>query len=181
MYLVSYGCSIGIETPAAFRIAWGVQAAPGFILFAALFFFPESPRWLASKDRWEDAHYVLANLHAHGDLGAPVVVAELEEVREAVRLAAESKDIGYAGLFAPNIWRRTMVGVSVQVWQQLLGGNVMLYYLVYIFNMAGLVSGFRPLTAHLANCLIDWKCSSNIVHYPICHLFGYNWRHIALY
>lgn len=153
MYLVSYGCSISINSPAAFRIAWGVQAVPGFILFIALFFFPESPRWLASKDRWEDAHYVLANLHARGDLGAPVVVAELEEVREAVRLAAESKDIGYIGLFAPNIWRRTMVGVSVQIWQQLLGGNVMLYYLVYIFNMANLVRSSEPFVLGGTNSL----------------------------
>lgn len=30
----------------------------------------------------------------------------------------------------------------MQMWQQLLGGNVMLYYLVYIFNMAGEVSNF---------------------------------------
>ena len=140
MYLVSYGCSINIKGPAAFRIAWGVQAIPGFILGISLFFFPESPRWLASKDRWEEAHTVLANLHANGDVNNVVVIAELEEVREAVKLASESKDIGYLGLFGPKMWKRTLVGVSVQVWQQLIGGNVMLYYLVYIFNMAGLVS-----------------------------------------
>lgn len=140
MYLISYGCSVSINRPAAFRIAWGVQAVPGFVLLAALFFFPESPRWLASKDQWDEAHMVLANLHAGGDPNNAFVVAELEEVREAVRLAAEAKQVGYLGLFGPRIWRRTVVGVSVQIWQQLLGGNVMLYYLVYIFNMAGLVS-----------------------------------------
>jgi hypothetical protein len=140
MYLISYGCSISIHSPTAFRIAWGIQAVPGAILFAALFFFPESPRWLAAKDRWEETHDILANLHARGDLNDPVVIAELEEVREAVRVAALSKDVGYIGLFGPKVWRRTLVGFSVQVWQQLLGGNVMLYYLIYIFNMAGLVS-----------------------------------------
>lgn len=140
MYLISYGCSVNISGPAAFRVAWGVQAVPGFILSAALFFFPESPRWLANHDRWEEAHEILASLHANGDKNDPVVIAELEEVREAVRIANESKDIGYLGLFAKGMWKRTLVGVSVQVWQQLLGGNVMLYYLVYIFNMAGMVS-----------------------------------------
>ena len=120
MYLISYGCSINIKGPAAFRIAWGVQAIPGFILGGALFFFPESPRWLASHDRWEEAHFNLAHLHAGGDLDSPVVLAELEEVREAVRIAQESKDIGYLGLFAPGVWKRTLVGVSVQIWQQLL-------------------------------------------------------------
>lgn len=142
MYLISYGCSVSIPTAKAFRIAWGIQAVPGVVLFVALFFFPESPRWLANHDRWEEAHYVLANLHAKGDHSDPVVIAELEEVREAVRVAAESKDIGYLGLFAPGVWKRTLVGVSVQVWQQLLGGNVMLYYLTYIFSMAGMVSQF---------------------------------------
>lgn len=146
MYLISYGCSVTIPTPAAFRIAWGIQAVPGFVLFLALFLFPESPRWLASHDRWEEAHEILANLHAKGDLNNAVVIAELEEVREAVRIAAESKDIGYLGLFAPKVWKRTLVGVSAQVWQQLLGGNVMLYYLAYIFSMAGMV-GALAITA----------------------------------
>ncbi|GJN71354.1 sugar transporter [Purpureocillium lilacinum] len=172
MYLISYGCSVTIDTPAAFRIAWGVQGVPGFVLFAALFFFPESPRWLASKDRWEEAHEVLANLHAKGDLGDPVVVAELEEVREAVRLAAESQDIGYLGLFAPGVWKRTVVGVSVQVWQQLLGGNVMLYYLVYIFNMAGL-SGNVALTSSIIQYAIFLVTTGAIL--PIIDRLGRRW------
>jgi MFS family permease len=46
MYFISYGCSF-IGSPSAFRLAWGLQAVPGGVLFASLFFFPESPRgWL---------------------------------------------------------------------------------------------------------------------------------------
>ncbi|KAF4970142.1 hypothetical protein FSARC_2739 [Fusarium sarcochroum] len=153
MYLISYGCSVGIKDASAFRIAWGIQAVPAFILLGGLFFFPESPRWLAQHDRWEEAHFNLAHLHAGGDLDSPVVIAEMEEVREAVRIARESKDIGYLGLFAPGVWKRTMVGVSVQIWQQLLGGNVMLYYLVYIFNMAGM-TGNTALTSSIIQYVI---------------------------
>lgn len=140
MYLISYGCATRVSGPAAFRIAWGLQAVPGAVLFVALWFFPESPRWLASKDRWDEAHEVLAHLHAKGDRQSPLVLTELEEVREAAGVAADSKSYGYAALFGPKMWQRTLVGVSVQIWQQLLGGNIMLYYLVYIFNMAGIVS-----------------------------------------
>ncbi|KAJ6441113.1 sugar transporter [Purpureocillium lavendulum] len=201
MYLISYGCSVTVDTPAAFRIAWSVQGIPGFILFAALF-FPESPRWLASKDRWEEAHGILANLHAGGDLGDPVVVAELEEVREAVRLAAESKDIGYLGLFAPGVWKRTLVGVSVQVWQQLLGGNVMLYYLVYIFNMAGLVRTMsesfaskrmaadkifrsREMSLSHRNDILTWSISGSpakaviALAYIFVGVYGLTWAPVA--
>lgn len=171
MYLISYGCSRGVQGPTAFRIAWGLQGVPGFILFGVLFFFPESPRWLANKDRWEECHEILAQLHAKGDHSSAIVVAELEEVREACRIAAESKDIGYLGLFAPGIWKRTLVGVSAQVWQQLLGGNIMLYYLVYIFNMAGMVRTpeiCKPTAS--ANITADWQRCLDFIHYPIRHL-----------
>lgn len=120
MYLISYGCAKSVEGPAAFRIAWGIQAIPGFVLGISLFFFPESPRWLAAHDRWEETHFNLAHLHANGEMDHPIVLAELDEVREAVRIDQESKDLGFMGLFAPNMWKRTMIGVSVQVWQQLL-------------------------------------------------------------
>ncbi|KAL5358552.1 general substrate transporter [Aspergillus floccosus] len=140
MYLISYCCSEGVEGPAAFRIAWGVQAIPAVILLAALPFFPESPRWLAGKERWEESLDTLALLHAKGDRNDPVVQVEWEEVQEAVRLAQESKDISFLSLFGPKIWKRTVCGVSAQVWQQLLGGNVAMYYVVYIFQMAGMGS-----------------------------------------
>lgn len=132
MYLISYGCAVTVDGPAAWRIAWGVQAAPGAVLGLALLFFPESPRWLAGRDRWEEVHEVLAHLHAKGDFHDPIVLAELEEVKEAARIAREASDISFIGLFGPGIWKRTLAGCSVQVWQQLLGGNVMLYYLVCV-------------------------------------------------
>lgn len=182
MYLISYGCSLHVKGPSAFRIAWGVQAIPGAILFVALWFFPESPRWLASKDRWEECHEVLANLHAKGDRENSVVIAELEEVREAVRVASESKDIGYLGLFAPGIWKRTLVGVSVQVWQQLLGGNVMLYYLVYIFNMAGVVSSTAMRVACWRSLIFATtvrQYCSYVVHHSIRHLPRHHWRYVT--
>ncbi|PYH47020.1 sugar porter family MFS transporter [Aspergillus saccharolyticus JOP 1030-1] len=138
MYLISYGCGQGISGPASFRVAWGIQGIPALILLAALPFFPESPRWLASKERWEEALDTLAAIHAKGDRDDPVVQAEYEEVQEAVRVAQEAKDVSFLALFGPKIWKRTLCGVSAQVWQQLLGGNVAMYYVVYVFDMAGM-------------------------------------------
>ncbi|KAH6651989.1 general substrate transporter [Truncatella angustata] len=153
MYLISYGCVNGVQSPSAFRIAWGIQGVPALVLFGVLFFFPESPRWLAQKDRWEECEDILAHLHGKGDRHHAAVITELEEVREAARVAAESKSVSMLGLFGPKIWKRTLAGCSVQFWQQLLGGNVMLYYLVYIFNMAGM-SGNVALTSSIIQYVI---------------------------
>ncbi|KAL1605266.1 hypothetical protein SLS60_004812 [Paraconiothyrium brasiliense] len=131
MYLICYGCIQGISGPAAFRVAWGVQAIPAIILFFALFFFPESPRWLAGRERWEEVLDILADLHGKGDQNDPIVLAEYEEVREAQRIAAEAHGVGFFELFGPRIWKRTVAGTSVQMWQQLLmaglSGNTNLY------------------------------------------------------
>ncbi|KAI9848048.1 MAG: hypothetical protein M1837_001150 [Sclerophora amabilis] len=137
MYMISYGCTF-IPGPGSFRTAWGVQAVPALVLLGALIFFPESPRWLASKDRWDDCLATLAHLHANGDTEDPAVQAEYLEVREAQKISSESSELPVVGLFGPRMWRATTAGVAAQLWQQLLGGNVMMYYIVYVFNMAGL-------------------------------------------
>jgi MFS family permease len=74
-YFIQYGASNidgGPNNPnqgtAAFRIPWGVQIVPAVILFFGMFFLPRSPRWLASKDRWEEAIQVMAHLHGGGDI-----------------------------------------------------------------------------------------------------------------
>jgi MFS family permease len=59
MFFISFGCSY-IDGTASFRIPWGLQMLPAIFLFTMLLFLPESPRWLAKKDRWEEAKSVLA-------------------------------------------------------------------------------------------------------------------------
>lgn len=89
---------------------------------------------------------MLADLHGKGDRSHPVVLAEFEEVQEAQRIAAQAAGVGFLSLFGPKIWKRTLAGTSVQAWQQLLGGNVAMYYVVYIFQMAGLSGKYPVIT-----------------------------------
>lgn len=106
---------------AAFRIPWGIQAVPGLILFLGLFFFPRSPRWLASKDRWEEAIEVLAHLHGGGDANDPKVLAEYKEIEEALRFEREVAETSFAALVKPRILKRVILGMSIQMWSQLCG------------------------------------------------------------
>ncbi|ODV88634.1 hypothetical protein CANCADRAFT_126349 [Tortispora caseinolytica NRRL Y-17796] len=136
MFYISYGCT-HIEGPASFRTAWGIMILPGIVLMASLFLVPESPRWLASKDRWEEAAFIVSKIEAGGNLDDERAKAELEEVRISVEINRQSKNVSIIDLFAKGSRTRTFVGVSAQIWQQLTGMNVAMYYVVNLFQMAG--------------------------------------------
>jgi hypothetical protein len=106
-YFIQYGASFadgGASDPnqgtAAFRIPWGIQIIPAVILLFGMFFLPQSPRWLASKDRWEESITVLADLHGGGDMNHPKVLAEYQEIEEALRFQREEakSDLKYVGI-----------------------------------------------------------------------------------
>ncbi|KAK9384091.1 general substrate transporter [Kockiozyma suomiensis] len=137
MFYISYGCSF-IDGPASFRTAWGLQMVPGALLFSTLFFFPESPRWLAAHDRWDEALEIIRHVQGtYGQADSDEVTIEIQELREAVRIDKECADVTYLDLFKKGSRLRTFVGASAQVWQQMTGMNVMMYYVVYTFAMAG--------------------------------------------
>jgi len=137
MFYISYGCSF-ISGPSAFRIPWGLQMLPGALLFLGLMFLPRSPRWLAKHGRWEEAESTLALLHGDGNIHHPYVKQELEEIRNMVEFERENADTSILELFKPNMINRTHIGVFTQIWSQLTGMNVMMYYITYVFQMAGL-------------------------------------------
>ncbi|KAI4180312.1 MAG: hypothetical protein L6R41_007310 [Letrouitia leprolyta] len=150
---ISYGSTF-VDGTAAFRIPWGVQMVPAMLLFGAMFFLPESPRWLARKDRWEEAHAVLTLVHSKGDPDSPFVRRELAEIREMVEFERKNSDVTYLELFKPKMINRTHIGLFTQIWSQLTGMNVMMYYITYVFLMAG-VSGNANLVASSIQYVIN--------------------------
>ncbi|KAI0134251.1 general substrate transporter [Xylariales sp. AK1849] len=137
MFFICYGCSY-LSGTAAFRVPWGLQAVPALLLFLGLLFMPESPRWLAKKDRWEEAKAVLDLVHGKGDPNSPWVAREMSEIREVVEFERRNADVTYFELLKPSMINRTHIGIFTQIWSQLTGMNVMMYYITYVFTMAGL-------------------------------------------
>ncbi|KAG0356037.1 hypothetical protein BG005_005047 [Podila minutissima] len=145
-FFIQYGCS-KIESNAAFRIPWGIQVVPGVILLAGTTVFPYSPRWLADKGRMEEALEVLANLRAGGDKNDPEVVAEFREIEDAVNFDKTQAARSYAELFRKPAARRVFLGMTLQSWSQLTGMNVAMYYIVFIFQGAGITGEDANLQA----------------------------------
>jgi MFS family permease len=128
MFYISYGCSF-LDGPQAFRIPWALQMLPAIGLFFGMIMLPESPRWLARKDRWDDCHAVLTLVHGKGDPNAPFVAREYKDIKEMVEFERQNADVTYLELLKPNMINRTHIGVFTQIWSQLTGMNVMMYYI----------------------------------------------------
>ncbi|KAK9372734.1 general substrate transporter [Lipomyces chichibuensis] len=135
-YFIEYGCSF-IDSTASFRIPWAIQAVPGIILFTGLFWFPRSPRWLASKDQWEEALTVLAFLRTtKKDINDPHVLAEYREIEDQIKSEREIDSSLLRELVSKKMRRRVLLAMAIQLLGQLSGANLLNYYIVYLFQSA---------------------------------------------
>ncbi|KAK4071904.1 hypothetical protein Trihar35433_3968 [Trichoderma harzianum] len=146
MYYITFGTQY-TKSDAVFRVPWAVQMFPALVLFVALFFIPESPRWLASQDRWEEALDVLASVHGQGNQQAPIVQAQYAEIRESMAVSESQGEVKWAELIHPDNIHRISNGIFVHIWTQLSGNNALLYYIVYIFQMAGLTGNVKLIAS----------------------------------
>ncbi|KAF9230233.1 hypothetical protein BU15DRAFT_69372, partial [Melanogaster broomeanus] len=152
-YFVQFGCSY-IDGTASFRIPWGVQIIPAIILGL-------SPRWLVDHGREEEALQILADLHGNGNRNDPLVELEFEEIRQQVNFEQNEGAKSYADLLKPGVFRRVGLGCSLQMWSQLSGMNVMMYYIIYVFEGAGLTGRRGNLIADSVQYVLNMGTTSS--------------------
>jgi sugar porter (SP) family MFS transporter len=153
-YFIQFGCSY-IDGKASFRIPWGLQAIPAIILSLGMIWFPESPRWLIDNHREEEALEILADLHAHGDKNNELVQLEYNEILQQVDFERKEGAKSYWDVFKPGVGRRVFLGMSLQAWSQLSGMNIMMYYITYVFQGAGLTGRRGNLIASAVQYVLN--------------------------
>ncbi|KAJ5590361.1 hypothetical protein N7450_004333 [Penicillium hetheringtonii] len=148
MYFISYGASF-MGNNGVFRLPWAIQMLPAILLLFCLPMMPRSPRWLAAHDRWEEAVEVLARLHAQGNTLDPIVVAQTNEIREKIESEKKYASTSWMELFTTRNIVRVHCGIFTHIWSQLSGTNALMYYIVYIFQMAGLTGNNTLISASI--------------------------------
>lgn len=125
---------------------------------------PESPRWLAAKDRHEEAARVLARLNGT-ETSDEEVQRQFEDIRTVVALERAGEETPFSELWkAPgrNLYR-LVIACGAQYMGQIGGCNVFAYYVVIIFEQLGLGS---TLARILAACTgIGWLFSNAFSQY----------------
>lgn len=122
------------------RMMLGIISLPALLLMISVFGLPDSPRWLASKGKFEKAKDILRMLNTT-DAKAD---SELEEIHESLKVKQEGWSLFKEN---KNVRRAVYLGMLLQAMQQFTGMNVILYYAPQIFKHAGFANTEQQMIA----------------------------------
>lgn len=94
------------------RIPSILQITPSFLQLTFIFFLPESPRWLISKGRGDEALAILVKYHAEGDADSEFVKAEYVQIEKTLELELETAKVGWKEMVANSGMRKRLLIAS---------------------------------------------------------------------
>ena len=116
--------------PDAWRWMFGLGVVPSVLFLLGVIWLPESPRWLIVSGQAEKAKAIL------NKIGTPQYVEST--MNDIQRSNAENTGKqSYAAVFAKAVRPAVLVGITLAVFQQLCGINVVFNYTSTIFESVG--------------------------------------------
>lgn len=120
---ITYG-TLRINGNWAWRLPSLMQAAPSLLQVGLVLLLPESPRWLVSRGKDEQAFKILAKYHANGDEQDEFVRHEFAELKASI--ANDSSGKGrWAQLFnTKSARKRTAISMACGIFSQWSGTSL---------------------------------------------------------
>ncbi|KAJ7134608.1 general substrate transporter [Mycena epipterygia] len=155
-----------LNTSASWRVPLSIQIVPAAIVVFFSYLIPESPRWLMSVGRKDEARAILTRYHGNGDADAPLVVLEWKEFEESIKLDASTKPWwDYTGLFKTRSARyRTFMIVLMACCAQWAGSGLTAFLVVLLANDHVSTQNLRLILSLVSNIVaaIGGCCGATI-------------------
>lgn len=143
--LISYLVDYGLAASQNWRLMFGLAAIPAVLMFVGMLVQHESPHWLVTQGREDEARTILRKVREEGDIDA-----EIAEVHEL----SQQRQAGVRELLNPLVRHAVMVGVALAVFQQITGINTIIYYAPTLLAHAGFGNS-ASLLANVGNGVIN--------------------------
>lgn len=117
----------------SWRWMLGLETVPALLYFIFLFGVPDSPRWLAMKNRKSEALEILKRV-------SPVEQAEKDfaAIEENLKDSDTKRKVPVKALFKPALRLVLIIGIVVAITQQITGINAVFFYAPMIFEQTGI-------------------------------------------
>lgn len=138
------------KAPGTWRWMLGVAGLPAILQFFLMLSLPESPRWLYRQGNVKEARAILEKIYPANEVEDEVKA--LQTSIEAEK--AESIGDGFVAkakyIWGNDVFRRGLyAGIAVQVAQQFVGINTVMYYSPTIVQFAGFASNRTAIALSL--------------------------------
>lgn len=133
---ITFG-TLNINSNWAWKLPSLLQSAPSFVQVLLVFLLPESPRWLMSRGKDEQALRILAKYHANGDHDDALVRFEYAEMQATISVGEQKGR--WSDLFKTKGNRyRAFICLACGVFSQFSGTSLTAYYLHNILEGIGI-------------------------------------------
>ncbi|KAH6692860.1 general substrate transporter [Leptodontidium sp. 2 PMI_412] len=161
----------GPNISASWRMPLGIPLALSLVLMGTIFTMPESPRWLISVNRVEEARTILANLKDTSEDDS-LITAEIEGIQYSLEESIVKK-ASIADMFTmgpEKLFYRFCLCILLQFYQQMSGSNLISVYASVIFQQNLGLDG--QTSRILSGGTLTWKFLSSFVAFFTIDRFG---------
>ena len=112
------------------RWMFWAETVPALLFFILMWFVPESPRFLAKKQKYNRSFSILEKISGRENANRA-----MEDIRASLK--NDSHRMNFKALLSPSVFPVVLIGMVLAVFQQWCGINVIFMYAEEVFSAAG--------------------------------------------